>query len=73
VVERRGSRDPEEVMEVAGAAGLPFKAVPVVREGQERTEDMVREGLESNHQVGRDEMGMALDAVPDEPTASQVI
>jgi hypothetical protein len=54
LVEGRGGRDPEEAVEVARTAGLPLKAVPVVREAQGGTEDVVRKGLESNHQVGRE-------------------
>jgi hypothetical protein len=60
-------------VEVARTTGLPLKAVPLIREAQGGTEDVVREGLESNHQVGRDEIRVALDAVPDEATAGRII
>jgi hypothetical protein len=54
---------------VARTTGLPLKAVPVVSEPEEGAQDVICKGLESNHQVGRDEMGVGLDAVPDEATA----
>ena len=53
-------------MEVARTTGLPLKPVPVVRESEERKENVVHEGVKSDRQVVGDEMWVILDSIPDE-------
>ena len=58
---------------MARAAMLPLVADPVVRNTKIRTEDVLKEGPESDIKVVGHDVGVVLDIRPDDPLAGPVV
>jgi hypothetical protein len=58
---------------MAGTAMLPLVADPVVRNPKTRTEDVLKEGPESNIKVVGDNVGIVLDVQPHDPLPGPIV